>query len=201
MTERAAFDDVPAIRTLLAEAYADDPLSEWIFPDPETRPHACGAWYGLFAEQYVQGARATVVREGSRITAVALWRLPGDEPLSSNGVPGIAGLMTALVGPERVGAIGDGLHAVGTVQPREPHAYLNFLAVAADRRRTGLGRLVLQPLVDAARRAQLFAHLETTNPGGRAGATGAAPQLSGSRRPRAGAGTGGRPPARRPAAS
>jgi GNAT superfamily N-acetyltransferase len=164
MTEPARFDDMPAIRALLAEAYADDPLSEWIFPDADTRPHACAAWYGLFAEQYVRGAQATLVREGARVAAVALWRMPGDRPLSSDGVPGIAGLMTALVGRQRAGEIGDGLHAVGSVQPSEPHAYLNFLAVAAARRRTGLGRLVLQPMVEAARRAELFVHLETTNP-------------------------------------
>jgi ribosomal protein S18 acetylase RimI-like enzyme len=164
MTAPADFEDVPAIRALLGEAYADDPLSEWIFPEAELRPHACAAWYGLFAEQYVQGARATLVRAGERVVAVALWRMPGDSPLSSDGMPSIAGLMTALVGRQRAGEIGDGLHAVSSVQPSAPHAYLNFLAVTADRRRSGLGRLVLQPLLDAARRAALSVHLETTNP-------------------------------------
>jgi ribosomal protein S18 acetylase RimI-like enzyme len=164
MTAPADFEDVPEIRALLGAAYADDPLSEWIFPDAELRPHACAAWYGLFAEQYVQGARATIIRTGEQIGAVALWRMPGDSPLSSGGLPSIAGLMTALVGKDRAADVGDGLHAVGAVQPAVPHAYLNFLAVAPERRRRGLGRLVLQPLLAEARRTARFVHLETTNP-------------------------------------
>jgi ribosomal protein S18 acetylase RimI-like enzyme len=164
MTEPATLADVPAIRALLADAYYDDPLTEWIFPDVTVRRAACAAWYGLFVEQYLSGARATLVRDGSGLAAVALWRLPSDAPLSSGGVPSIAGLLTALVGEERSAAIADGLHSVGGLQPAEPHAYLNFLAVAADRRRAGLGRRVLEPLFAAAAGAGLFVALETTNP-------------------------------------
>ena len=48
----------------------------WLFPDADARPHACAAWYGLFAEQYVSGAQATpVVREGG--VGRWLWRCGG----------------------------------------------------------------------------------------------------------------------------
>jgi ribosomal protein S18 acetylase RimI-like enzyme len=164
MTTRASFADVPEIRALLADAYYDDPLTEWIFADVATRRDACAAWYGLFVEQYVSGAQATVIRDDDAIGAVALWRLASDAPLSSAGVPGIAGLLTALVGAERAGTIADGLHRVGSVQEQEPRAYLNFLAVAADRRRAGLGRRVLEPVFAAAADAGLPVALETTNP-------------------------------------
>jgi ribosomal protein S18 acetylase RimI-like enzyme len=161
----ATFADVPAIRGLIGRAYADDPLSRWIFPDAASRPHACAAWYGLFVEQYVDGARSSVVREDGGIAAVALWRLPEDRPLFSDGLPGIAGLLTALAGgAARAAEIGDGLHAIAGVIPAEPHAYLNFLAVQPDRRRAGLGREVLEPLFAAASAAGLFVHLETTDP-------------------------------------
>ena len=49
-------------RTLLARAFADDPLMAWFFPDDETRPHACAALFGLFAEHYLQDGRVDVVR-------------------------------------------------------------------------------------------------------------------------------------------
>ena len=164
VTAVPGFEDIPAIRSLLGPAYADDPLSEWLFPDAGSRAHACAAWYGLFAEQYVTGAQATVVRDGEQVTAVAMWRLPGDRALDADGMPGISGLMTALVGSGRSAAIGDALHAVGALQSEDPCAYLNFLAVAAGRRRAGLGRLVLGPLFTAAGDAGLPVRLETTNP-------------------------------------
>jgi len=164
MTEPATTADLPAIRALLGEAYADDPLSVWIFADARTRKDACAAWFALFAEQYVSGAQATVVRESDEIVAVALWRLPEDPPLSSGGTPSIAGLLAALVGAERAGEVGAGLHAIGALRVSEPHTYLNFLAVAADRRRRGLGRLVLEPLFIESARKGLPVVLETTNP-------------------------------------
>jgi ribosomal protein S18 acetylase RimI-like enzyme len=163
-TDSATPDDVPAIRALIADAYFDDPLTEWIFPDLATRRDACAAWYGLFAEQYVSGAQATVVRDGAAMVALALWRLPADRPLSSQGVPSMSGLLTALVGEQRSRVVADGLHTVGSVQPSGPHVYLNFLAVAANRRRTGLGRHVLAPLLAAAAETGLSIALETTNP-------------------------------------
>ena len=46
--------------------------------------------------------------------------------------------MSALLGSERSAEIGDALHAIGAVQTDEPHVYLNFLAVAPGRRRSGL---------------------------------------------------------------
>jgi ribosomal protein S18 acetylase RimI-like enzyme len=164
MTSPATFDDVPAIRALLGGAYADDPLSRWLFPDDDGRPHACGAWYGLFAEQYVAGAHSTLVRSGDEIVAVALWRLPDDAPLSSGGVPGIAGLMTALLGRDRAGVVGAALHGVGALQGAGPQAYLNFLAVSAGTRRRGHGRRVLEPLFATARTAGLPVALETSDP-------------------------------------
>jgi ribosomal protein S18 acetylase RimI-like enzyme len=165
MTAPATFADLPAIRALLADAYYDDPMTEWIFPDVATRRAACAAWYGLFAEQYVDGAHSTLVRDGSELVAIALWRVPSDKPLSGgDGAPSVAGLLTALVGAQRSGGIADSLHGVGHVQPTEPHVYLNFLAVASDRRRAGLGRRVVEPLFAAAADAGLPVALETTNP-------------------------------------
>jgi ribosomal protein S18 acetylase RimI-like enzyme len=164
MTETATFEDVRAIRALLAAAYHDDPMTRWLFPDEGSRPHACAAWYGLFAEQYVAIGRAEVVRVAGAVVAVALWRRPDDDPLSHDGVPSFAGLMSALIGVDRGAELADALHEVGSVQETQPHVYVNFLAVAPASQRGGLGRQVIEPVVAAARAAGLFVRLETTNP-------------------------------------
>ena len=44
---------MPALRKVLGEAFAPDPLFQWLFPDEATRVDAAAAWLGLFVERYV----------------------------------------------------------------------------------------------------------------------------------------------------
>jgi ribosomal protein S18 acetylase RimI-like enzyme len=155
---------VPEARTLLARAFADDPLMAWFFPEPEGRPHACAALFGLFAETYLAAGRVDVVRR-PRPVAVAMWRWPGPaEPGPVDTLPTAPGLMTALLGPARAAEQGAAMAVLRDVRPPEPHAYLHLLAVDPDHRRRGLGGEVLAPGLHAARAAGLVACLETMNP-------------------------------------
>jgi GNAT superfamily N-acetyltransferase len=151
-------------RTLLARAFVDDPLMAWFFPDDDTRPHACAALFGLFAEQYLATGRVDVVRRPSAV-ALAMWRWPGSparEQLESLPTP--PGLMTALMGPGRAAEIGGAMAVIAELRPPEPHAYLHLLAVEPAARRQGLGGEVLERGLAAARNAGLVACLETMNP-------------------------------------
>jgi len=154
-------------RTLLAGAFAEDPLMRWFFPDDDARPHACAAIFGLFAEQYLAAGRVDVVRRG-RPVAVAMWRWPAaaGEQVSERpeSLPTAPGLMTALMGADRAAEIGGAMRVIGDLRPPEPYAYLHLLGVDPGARRQGLGGEVLQPGLEAARSAGLTACLETMNP-------------------------------------
>jgi GNAT superfamily N-acetyltransferase len=158
-------DDLTAVeaRTLLAGAFAEDPLMRWFFPDDDTRPHACAALFGLFAEQYLATGRVDVVRR-TRPVAVAMWRSPGPAAEQPESLPTPPGLMTALMGAARAAEMGAAMRVVGELRPPEPHAYLHLLGVDPTARRQGLGGEVLAPGLDAARTAGLTACLETKNP-------------------------------------
>ena len=151
--------DLVAIREVLGPAYTDDPLSEWIFRDAATRTEACAAWYGLFVEAYAVTGQVTWLADER---AVCLWRAPDDLPLRWPSVPTPGGLLTALVGAAHAATVGDALHPVETVQPREPHVYVNFLAVASPGR--GAGERAITPALRAARDAGVGVSLESTNP-------------------------------------
>ena len=153
---------VPDARTLLARAFVDDPLMRWFFPDDDTRPHACAALFGLFAERYLRSGRVDVVREEAPV-AVAMWRLPGDAP-DDDSLPTPPGLMTALMGPAAAAERGRAMSVLAPLRPPEPHAYLHLLAVDPARKRQGLGGRVLAPGLAAAGEAGLVACLETMNP-------------------------------------
>ena len=154
-----------AVRTVLARAFVDDPLMAWFFPDAETRPHACAALFGLFAENYLRSGRVDVVGEGVPV-AVAMWRWPHGEDsdeAAAESLPSVPGLMTALMGAERAAVIGGAMSVIAGLRPPEPYAYLHVLGVEPTARGRGLGGEVLGRGLAAAREAGLVACLETMN--------------------------------------
>ena len=151
-------------RTLLARAFVDDPLMRWFFPDDDSRPHACAAVFGQFAEHYLVAGRVDVIRR-PELVALAMWRWPGREaPQADDTLPTTSGLMTALLGAGRATELGGAMAVIGELRPPEPHAYLHLLAVHPAAQRQGLGGEVLELGLAAARAQGLVACLETMNP-------------------------------------
>ena len=148
-------------RTVLARAFVDDPLMAWFFPDPDTRPHACAALFGLFAEHYLRAGRVDALGAAVPV-AVALWRWPGEDA-PDDVLPSVPGLMTALMGADRAARIGGAMSGIPELRPPEPHAYLHVLGVDPAHRARGLGGQVLEQGLAAAREAGLVACLETMN--------------------------------------
>lgn len=161
-TRAATLADIPAIRGLLAEAFENDPLFTWIFPDDEHRLNQTAAWLGLFAEGYAfGGGRIDVLERDGQIAAVALWRFPPIEP--SIPLPTVPGLVAAFVGTERMLAILEGLGEMAQGHS-EVYAFLHLLAVSPKFQRQGLGKLVVAPGIAAAMAAGVNAELATMNP-------------------------------------
>ncbi len=166
----ATAEDVPAVRTLLARAFADDPLMRWMFPAPRfpdapARAEATAAYVGPHVERYLTALRGgLVVQRDGALTAAALWRWPDEELATPGSLPTPAGILTALVGAEHVATVAAGFAAERAVRPAGPHVYLHYLAVdAAHRGRGDARRLVDEGLARAAADG-LPALVETTNP-------------------------------------
>ena len=101
-----------AIRRVLGEAFAPDPLLVWLFPDDATRLDATAAWLGLFAERFLTRAPIHAI-VGDDVAAVALWQQPGETALPvASGPPTIGGMLAALLGPARSAELGDALRAM-----------------------------------------------------------------------------------------
>lgn len=151
----ARADDLPAIRTVCALAYAEDPLMAWVLPVRSTREDACAAWLGPALERYLAVGHVDVLTAGAvgapagdadEVVAVAAWR-----PRAADGapeppprLPRPAGVLRALVGPTRAEEVLTALAATGAYAPARPGAYLNYLAVHPAYQGHGLGGALLR---------------------------------------------------------
>ena len=116
---RAARLTPAAVRTVLARAFVDDPLMAWFFPDAETRPHACAALFGLFAETYLRSGRVDVAG-GEAPVAVAMWRWPGRTEAPDGTAAQRAGADDRADGRRPRGADRGAMSVIAGVRPPEP---------------------------------------------------------------------------------
>ena len=153
------------IRTLLARAYAADPLLAWVFPDAQDRPEATAAWLGVSVERYLAAGEVEEAREDGVLTAVALWRQPTTALTGPPDLlPTAGGLLRAIIGPDRAAAVAAGFAAAPRPPDDVPGAYLHFLAVAPGAQGRGLGGRLLDRVLARSRADGVPLRLDTTNP-------------------------------------
>jgi GNAT superfamily N-acetyltransferase len=158
--------DLPVLRTVCALAYRDNPLMRWVLPGDDTRADACAAWLGPSLERYLAAGRVDVLTVDDVPVALAAWRLPGADvaaPAAST-LPSPAGVLGALVGPERATQVLGALRSAGALAPSTPGPYLNYLAVHPAHQSRGRGGELLDHGVDALRAVSGTPWLGTTDP-------------------------------------
>jgi GNAT superfamily N-acetyltransferase len=137
--EPAEPGDVDTLSQLIAEAFFDLAVSQWLIPDPEARRAIFPGYFRIlidhaFAEGFVL---TTPARDGT-----ALWICIGsDEP--TERPRGYRDQLAAVTGPHlaRFQALDEALerhHPTGV-----PHEHLAILAVRPDRQRLGIGTALL----------------------------------------------------------
>jgi|GEM_PF-26678 len=136
--------DAPAVRTVLALAFSDNPMIRWALPDDGTRTEACAAWLGPSVDRYLALGRVHVAERDGRTVGAAAWRLHGVDhaahPVTSS-LPTPAGALALLVGAARAAEILTALGgATAASAPEGPVDYLNYLVVAPGEQGRGIGR-------------------------------------------------------------
>jgi GNAT superfamily N-acetyltransferase len=139
--------DAPAVRTVLALAFRDNPMIRWALPDDGTRLEACAAWLGPSVDRYLALGRVHVAEREGRLVGAAAWRLHGVDVAShavAASLPTPAGALALLVGPARAGEVLAALGGATTASaPAAPADYLNYLVVAPDEQGRGIGRALV----------------------------------------------------------
>ncbi|WP_079126237.1 GNAT family N-acetyltransferase [Streptomyces sp. ERV7] len=154
-------DDEKAVEAavrLLDEAFQEDPVSSWVFPDPAHRRETHRHLMRAFLEISLAEGRVDLAEDG---TATALWVDVPAEPEEAEE-DGPAQLRAAVdPGNERVELIGRltaGVHPHGRA-----HTYLLLIAVAPDRQGRGVGAALVAPVLERCDREGLPAYLEASS--------------------------------------
>ncbi|MFG2377448.1 GNAT family N-acetyltransferase [Streptomyces sp. NPDC048504] len=144
---------------LLDEAFQDDPVSGWVFPDAEYRRTTHHRLMAAFTDAVFADGRIDLAEDGA---ACALWLSVPAEAHPENGEDEAVGLRE-LVDPDnaRVETIAR-LMAEGHPAGRA-HEYLWMIAVAPGRQGEGLGAALIRHVLDRCDREGLPAYLEASS--------------------------------------
>ncbi|MCX5612279.1 GNAT family N-acetyltransferase [Streptomyces sp. NBC_00047] len=153
--------DRDAVARLLDEAFRTDPVSSWVFPDPEHRAAVHGKFLGVFVDVALAEGRIDYAVDGS---AAALWlRIPAGDQEGEAVEDEVPARMRAEADPdnERCELVG---RLTGAVHPTaEEHEYLLMIAVAPGRQGEGLGSELMRPVLERCDREGVPAYLEASS--------------------------------------
>jgi GNAT superfamily N-acetyltransferase len=156
---RAGEDDREAVIRLLDEAFQNDPVSNWVFPDAEHRRLRHPLLMGAFVDAVLGEGYVDVTEDGS---ACALWLSVPAEPAGEDDEDGPARLRED-VDPENervelIYRLTAGIHPEG-----QAHEYLWMIGVAPGRQGEGLGAALVQHVLDRCDGEGVAAYLEASS--------------------------------------
>lgn len=157
--------DRAAAVACLAEAFADDPVFNWLTGHPaDPRPrlrHVYGAFVDTELRKPAHHTFAAV--DGDQVVGVAIWHGVDDWQVPFREVLRSAPAVTRGFGrfvPRALGA----LSRVEKVHPREPHWYLGHVGVHPEHQGRGIGGLLVRVGTDRADAEGVAAYLENSKP-------------------------------------
>jgi len=153
----ATVDDAEAVAAVMADAFHDDPIFGWLFPDPNERPRLTQAMFAMLGRHIYLAHGESLIGPD----VAGLWE-PPDVPSSDDfWVEHGAEFAAALEGQvERVGLLGEAMDAH---HPTDPCWYLPMLGVRPSAQGRGLGGQLLARKLEQIDTAGGAAYLEASS--------------------------------------
>jgi GNAT superfamily N-acetyltransferase len=155
----ATAKDIQRLKTVLAEAFYDDPVFAWLMPDDGRRRARLRRYFGVDLRYY--SLPRGRVWTTSDLTGAALslppgkWRVPPHATLLQGSAFGIR-----LSRAARMGAAMEWRHAR---ELRGPHYYVRDIGVRPDMQGMGLGAALMRPTLERCDREGVPAYIEASS--------------------------------------
>jgi N-acetylglutamate synthase-like GNAT family acetyltransferase len=155
---RATTEDVDVLAHVLARAFDDDPVSEFLFPDTRRRQRALPRYFSILLRTAFLPTGEVWTDAGTR--GGAMWTPPSQRRPSMRDLLRFAPLVPVL--GRRLPAAISTMQAVERHHPRTPHWYLAVLGTDPPRQRCGVGSSLLEPVLARCDTEGLPAYLESS---------------------------------------
>lgn len=166
--DRIQRSEQPAAIVALARAFHDDPLFNFLVPDPLSQARAMLTFIGSRVADAAPLGEVWVARNDASIAGVAVWLPPGAYPRGARrelanylrdlrSIPRIG--RRTLAGMRLESALQRAHHLVS-----EPHWYLALLGTDPAFQRRGAGSALLTPVLERSDAEGIPAYLETQKP-------------------------------------
>lgn len=155
--------DIRDVADVLAQAFYDDPVMQWMLPDDARRLTALRRLYirDLRFHHLSAGEVDMAYGDDGLLGGVAAWNRPGHwHPSTWQSLRSLPAVLWALGGRIRVGAQIDGM--LTEAHPRERHWYLESIGTDPQVRGGGFGKALLGKGLARCDEAGLPAYLESS---------------------------------------
>ncbi len=151
-------DEQRSVCDVLGRAFFDDPVAEYLFPDPRTRSERYARFAGIAIDAF--GDSALVLTE-PEIRTGAIWQAPRPAALGFTRQIRVLAKLVGLTrsGLRRAARLGE---LMSRHHLREPHWYLAVLGTDPDAQRTGLASAVIAPVLERCDRERIPSYLESS---------------------------------------
>jgi GNAT superfamily N-acetyltransferase len=148
-------EDFPAMARVLARAFHEDPLTQWLYPRDASRDRHVERSFRMSLRRLAPQGRLYTTADHA---GAALWALPGqwreDLRQSVQTLTLLPPLLPRLLRTMRA------MTRIELAHPLQEHFYLSVLGTAPDRRRQGIGSALLQPVLELCDAERTPAYLE-----------------------------------------
>jgi ribosomal protein S18 acetylase RimI-like enzyme len=156
---RATADDVQRLRTVLAEAFMEDPIFGWLIPNDANRQARLRHYFGIELRHFALPHGHVETTDDLAGAMLSLppgrWRVPLWATLLHGRVFGVRVAKAASIG-----ATMEWRHMR---LAREPHYYVRDIGVHPDTQGRGLGSALMRPTLDRCDREGVPAYIEASS--------------------------------------
>ena len=155
--------EIKSVAAVMARAFDDSPVTQWIMPGDRLRPMALRAFFGAAAHDAQKHGKVWVAVESDTIIGASVWLPPRLYPLTPKRERAtlLPIMRLAPIAPFALKRALKYQNGVARKHLKDEHWYLGTLGVEPAYQGRGIGGLLLQPGIASAESEGMPCYLET----------------------------------------